>query len=303
MALQESSEISVPLDIQYLVLESADWDDHPILAQVCSTWKKFLQTSHIALDKRYESIHDVFPTMPSDDRWSTPKIHRALSKRYITLRSGFKFEFCHWTPLGTDLYRSQGTIHQEAASFDFFSNDPAMRLPLGPGDVITVATRRAEAWFQHNINTKYPMACDSGGRIPTVGLLLHGARAIAHNGYIGGDYVPTLLKYWVRSFYSPVVLGISWRIQYIAVECPPYLDLRFDIQEIGTGRVEGAVAYLLRGVSPFFTPCAVVFLRTAFAFRTKAAVFVPALQAPALTAGMIVGVACTGLLLALLFST
>ncbi|KAF3146844.1 hypothetical protein TWF569_006307 [Orbilia oligospora] len=271
MAMQQSSDIHVPLDIQYLILESADWDDHAILAQVCSTWRNFLQTSHTALDKRYQSIYEIFPVIPLGSQFTTPKIHRALSGRYMVLGSGFEFDFCHWVPFGASQYKSHGTIHQEAKCIGFFSKDPAMRLPSGPGDHINIATRRADVWFQRSFDQEYPMSLDTGGGVPTVGLLLYGALSIAENGYTGADHAVTLLKCWTQGFYDPVVFGIAWRVQYLSGGGPPYLDLSFDIHQVGTGRKEEATASFLRGVSPFFTPLVVVFLRQALAFRTKAA--------------------------------
>ncbi|KAF3174752.1 hypothetical protein TWF225_009474 [Orbilia oligospora] len=133
------------------------------------------------------------------------------------------------------------------------------------------------------------MSVDTEGNIPTVGLLLYGALSIAENGYTGADHAVTLLKCWAQGFYDPVVFGIAWRVQYLSGGGPPYLDLSFDIQQVGTGRKEGATASFLRGVSPFFTPLVIVFLRQALAFRIKAAlVFI--LQRLVLTLSRIVWV-------------
>ncbi|KAK6499901.1 hypothetical protein TWF481_010257 [Arthrobotrys musiformis] len=270
MAEQRSGDRHIPVDIQYLVLESADWTDHPVLAQVCSTWRNFLRTSNKALDKRYQPISDASLMVPPYSRFSVPRIHRALSDRHLTLRSGYEFEVCRWVPLGTNRYQRQGIIHEESAAMRFFSNDPALKPSSEPGNHIDIITRRADMWFQRNFQRIYPMSCNSMGPVPKVGSLLSGACEIAREGYTGEGHHITLLRYWAQSFYEPVVLGLSWRAQYISEDGLSYVDFRFDIQEIGMGKVQGLFATLLRGIPPFFISWTVVFVHRVLTWWTTA---------------------------------
>ncbi|KAK6356131.1 hypothetical protein TWF718_000504 [Orbilia javanica] len=273
MVLQTSVSLYIPIDIQYLVLESADWEDQPILAQVCSAWRNFIRTSDTILEKRYQPIYDVSPAILLDNRQPTPKIHRALSGRHITLKSGYEFGPCYWNLPGNIQYKDQGTIHQKDNGINFFSSDPAVRLPRRANNSIDIVTRRADAWFQRNFGEGYPMSCTTVGRIPTVGWLLLGACKIAQNGYTDSDYTATCLRYWTQSFYDPVILGLSWQVERVLGSGPAYLDLRFDIQEVGTGRVEGPAAALLRRISPLFISWGPIAFHKLLIWRANAAHF------------------------------
>ncbi|KAK6531082.1 hypothetical protein TWF281_007907 [Arthrobotrys megalospora] len=303
--LSPPSPSCVPLDVQYLILEAADWTEHPTLSQVCHAWRKFLQISNVALDKRYDpphAIHELLPTIRSDQaQLQIPRLHRALSERYITLSSSYRFRFCHQVQLRADLSKHRGNMDGETigTNVSFFSNDPAVRFSQGPGGRVDIATRTADSWFRQNFGEPYPMACDTAGTIPTIGFLFNGALTIARNGYTGDDYVVFLAKCWVQSFFDPVILGLSWQARYISQISPGYLDLTFRLEEVGTGRVEGTAAALLRKLSVFVIPRGELLLRKLLMWWANYTSFTPNLRRRVLTPGNILWLplACGVLLL------
>ncbi|KAK6331325.1 hypothetical protein TWF730_004407 [Orbilia blumenaviensis] len=44
----------LPIEIQYHILECADWQQQPVLGQVCSNWRRFLLSSPTVILNRYE---------------------------------------------------------------------------------------------------------------------------------------------------------------------------------------------------------------------------------------------------------
>ncbi|KAF3909949.1 hypothetical protein ABW20_dc0104543 [Dactylellina cionopaga] len=76
----------LPLELQFLVLNSCDWEQHFNLSLVCKTWREYI-TSATASLKRYESILALHFYSESETRFERPRFHRILKKfAYLVCR-------------------------------------------------------------------------------------------------------------------------------------------------------------------------------------------------------------------------
>ncbi|KAF3941822.1 hypothetical protein ABW19_dt0208648 [Dactylella cylindrospora] len=81
--LSSSSVQRLPLDVQLIIIEQADWKEHARLRMVCRSWKSFLQTSSAVLSNRYRLsgyLKEQQERFDKDELWNKnlPQGHRAM---------------------------------------------------------------------------------------------------------------------------------------------------------------------------------------------------------------------------------
>ncbi|KAK6510025.1 hypothetical protein TWF481_004738 [Arthrobotrys musiformis] len=97
----------LPLEIQYLILESSDWLQQSILRQVCKTWQDYIDTSDTLLDDCYKAtIPPCLPHSPPSTSTTTtendrtklfnppPRLHNVINYRSAFVRTRMGFTPC-----------------------------------------------------------------------------------------------------------------------------------------------------------------------------------------------------------------
>ncbi|KAK6499248.1 hypothetical protein TWF506_003875 [Arthrobotrys conoides] len=79
----------LPLEVQYLILESSDWLQQSILRQVCKTWQHYIDTSDTLLDDCYKA--SVQEESERDTFIQKPQFHNVVAYRagFVKTPTGF----------------------------------------------------------------------------------------------------------------------------------------------------------------------------------------------------------------------
>ncbi|KAK6527490.1 hypothetical protein TWF694_004476 [Orbilia ellipsospora] len=86
---------SLPLEVQFMILEQASWDQHAQLAGVCRSWRNFVMTP-AAVSKRYTRI-SVRETDNDPIRYfERPRLHQIhlLLRNYVWMEQDGRFHPC-----------------------------------------------------------------------------------------------------------------------------------------------------------------------------------------------------------------
>ncbi|KAK6515931.1 hypothetical protein TWF281_004523 [Arthrobotrys megalospora] len=81
--------MELPIELQYRILEVAEWYQQPVLNNVCSTWRHFLKTSPVAFLNRYSSDIPTRDLSKRDDNNSNPPAYRPRFHRIVTYLTHF----------------------------------------------------------------------------------------------------------------------------------------------------------------------------------------------------------------------
>ncbi|KAK6517305.1 hypothetical protein TWF281_003964 [Arthrobotrys megalospora] len=82
----------IPLEIQYLILESADWLQQSVLRQVCTNWRDYIDTSDTLLDDCYKAttVHEEYEAHIDPK----PRFHNVIDYRSGFVRTPTGFNPC-----------------------------------------------------------------------------------------------------------------------------------------------------------------------------------------------------------------
>ncbi|EPS41922.1 hypothetical protein H072_4145 [Dactylellina haptotyla CBS 200.50] len=82
----------LPPELQFHILEFTSWDQEPIIRQVCSSWRYFIDQSQTQLLKRYTDIRSG----SSSASFSYAGIHNAVNHKSYFVQDEKSKRFRHW---------------------------------------------------------------------------------------------------------------------------------------------------------------------------------------------------------------
>ncbi|RVD84045.1 uncharacterized protein DFL_005814 [Arthrobotrys flagrans] len=152
-----SNSCYLPAELQMIILETADWKLHPILAQVCRFWRHFIQTSPKVRLNRYFPVEATtygFDSSPGEEEFPRPRpwVHKSLAylRQFIvdttTLqKSSFrpcKIELLEWPPPPRPSCRIWPDMH-----WGLFKDDLVTIFPGRDSDSLKIAEREIVVSF------------------------------------------------------------------------------------------------------------------------------------------------------------
>ncbi|EWC47258.1 hypothetical protein DRE_03377 [Drechslerella stenobrocha 248] len=128
------STCPLPLELQYQILESAEWFQHTVLAEVCKAWR-----IHLSKPKNRSKLYEPLTRSTSSihgrttNRWEPPRIHKAIACQNLLRWDNSTREF-KWARIGDAKeikYAAGGRLSRGSGSdrvaLTSFYNQPAFR--------------------------------------------------------------------------------------------------------------------------------------------------------------------------------